>query len=1264
MVHRYFRHWLVATVTLLLIADPSPTSAKISGWVELRPGMDHPYNLQVEEVGGLTTVHLRVHRFFRGPLLPDGTRFESVSIPGASSLREGGRPALPVFGVSLLLDEGAELVSVERETVAVGGIVPAPFVEKPKRCSGGVTRLTCDTALYNGSEAYPGSAVELTQSGRLRGRNAVVLELRPFRFIPDQRQLEVALEMRVTLSSPLLRKSVDRLFSTSFDALLRSRFHNLLGPDRDEGGKELLLLIVHDDLLGSVDEFVAWKEAKGYVVVVMPLSEAGSTHTALKATLQEAYDNWLLPPTYVLLLGDGNGAGKVPFVPSPYGCASDFLFSTLDGDDLFSDVLVGRVSAHTEAEALLQLGKAIWYERDLLDTGDGEWIPRSICISSSEGSGGSNDDVRSDIICDMQAAHGFSPTDKLYHSNGQDKASTISGKIEEGRGWLTYLGHGSGHSWSTTDPPFGALEVTALQNQFELPFVVDVSCSNGEFDSTAGDCFAEVWMKVGEEAGPRGAVAIYSSSMLTPWDEPAEMAVGMSKGLLDEGIHNWSALAAAGRSYMMEAVPGGSHEEVCHQYVVFGDPSLQVRTSQPKILSVMHPPILPLGSFPFAVVVTSGGLPVVGASVALSLPGGGNVVAKTDGNGEVQLEVVTGVVGEAVLTVSAANAVPYVTTLETLVPGCGLLQAAPSLARCEEVLEVQLFDADLNLSPVALDEVVVSAVSDSSPQGIALTLVETKLDGGKFAGTLTLSATGAVDSLLVGDAETVKLSYVDDACDDGVGTKEFEVVVDCTAPTLMGLSVEDIQATSATVLFTTDEFAKGIVRFGMFEPLSEEVAFGGGKAHSVVLGALSPDSEILLEVALEDSAGNEALDDNGGSYYSFETLTCSPECGANQCGPDGCGGLCGSCCEGQVCETGMCIGGPGCQVAPVPGCEGCLCEDCVCDMDPYCCQVMWDDLCVEECVEQCGGCGSTPECGEKECGSNGCGGTCGDCPVGWDCTDDGICVDDCEPDCDDKACGSDGCGGNCGICGEVAECVGGECLEECGGIEFVGCCDGTVQHYCEGGFQLLVDCAAQGLTCGWKASLGWYDCGQEALADPSGTFPLWCPGVCPPECDGKECGPDGCGGSCGECGLGEDCVNAACEIGCELKCDGTDCGDDGCGGQCECGIGMVCEAGLCVSSCISQCAGLECGDDGCGGLCGQCAPGMSCSDGQCLLMQESVDVESEKDVTEVETYAPPPRSTGCSAGGSTSLLPSLLIFALFLLAALSRRTIQVSEGER
>ncbi|MFN7131869.1 MAG: hypothetical protein ACK4N5_07295, partial [Myxococcales bacterium] len=69
----------------------------------------------------------------------------------------------------------------------------------------------------------------------------------------------------------------------------------------------------------------------------------------------------------------------------------------------------------------------------------------------------------------------------------------------------------------------------------------------------------------------------------------------------------------------------------------------------------------------------------------------------------------------------------------------------------------------------------------------------------------------------------------------------------------------------------------------------------------------------------------------------------------------------------------------------------------------------------------------TPSCSNKICGDDGCGGSCGDCPVGRVCSD-GLCVQ-CQPSCQGKVCGPDGCGGTCGSCGQGTSCQNGQCAQ-------------------------------------------------------------------------------------------------------------------------------------------------------------------------------------------------------------------------------------------
>jgi hypothetical protein len=303
---------------------------------------------------------------------------------------------------------------------------------------------------------------------------------------------------------------------------------------------------------------------------------------------------------------------------------------------------------------------------------------------------------------------------------------------------------------------------------------------------------------------------------------------------------------------------------------------------------------------------------------------------------------------------------------------------------------------------------------------------------------------------------------------------------------------------------------------------------------------------------------------------------------------------CGSCDGGPFCGNGKCEAGEGCQTCPkdcgqCPGTEDCChshdtpgCDDggvqqCVCAVDAYCCDVKWDDICVGEVEsEGCGSCQECkPNCVGKQCGGDGCGGSCGTCKQGMSCKD-GHCVDPggCKPNCTGKVCGDDGCGGSCGNCPVGKECHNGKCLGGC-------------QPNCAG-----KQCGDDG--CGGSCG----NCPQNFFCDNG-----HCVKTCNPNCAGKQCGADGCGGSCGTCAPNLFCTaQGHCEAQCKSDCTGKQCGDDGCGGICgSCPFDMKCQDGHCVDSCVKDCTGKQCGADGCGGQCGSCNPGDYCNlQGHCV----------------------------------------------------------------
>jgi len=225
----------------------------------------------------------------------------------------------------------------------------------------------------------------------------------------------------------------------------------------------------------------------------------------------------------------------------------------------------------------------------------------------------------------------------------------------------------------------------------------------------------------------------------------------------------------------------------------------------------------------------------------------------------------------------------------------------------------------------------------------------------------------------------------------------------------------------------------------------DDTAGVGEIAESRIDGAGSdicePDLGGCIHEPVECPEG-QACDDWGGC------TACAPDCDGKECGPDGCAGSCGECEEGCKCVGGKCAGcggkvGFGEPCGEDKDCETGLCfeldgwafcselcqHDEDCSMESWCMHV--DDErgdMIQVCVPCMG------ECFDKECGSDGCGGSCGGCPDGFLCTGAGLCMCDCTPQCEGKQCGPDMCLGTCGPCGEVEVCYEGSCCTpDCAG---------------------------------------------------------------------------------------------------------------------------------------------------------------------------------------------------------------------------------------
>ena len=206
----------------------------------------------------------------------------------------------------------------------------------------------------------------------------------------------------------------------------------------------------------------------------------------------------------------------------------------------------------------------------------------------------------------------------------------------------------------------------------------------------------------------------------------------------------------------------------------------------------------------------------------------------------------------------------------------GFIALDAQLYSCATQAGLQVVDCDLNTDNEVVETVEVTIASDSEPAGETVLLTETGPETSDFRGAILLSTINSFGVLRVSHGDTVIATYID--ADDGQGGTNVTVTadadVDCLAPQVSNVDVDEIGSQSAVVTFRTSEIATGTVRYGLScDSLTESAGPSpASTAHEIVLTGLDFATHYFFVVDAEDPQGNISTDDNGGACYSFSTL--------------------------------------------------------------------------------------------------------------------------------------------------------------------------------------------------------------------------------------------------------------------------------------------------------------------------------------------------------------------------------------------------------
>ena len=536
-------------------------------------------------------VDVKVNGFFKEEVMTSRGNQMIISGENMASMLVAGAPDLPLYPISMIVGDRSEMSAsvIDSKYVDFENIEVAPSKGNFSRDINPDDVPYVYDGVYQQNTFYPAQQVRLEKPyiiRDLRGQNLLVY---PYAYNPVTKILRVYTELRISVKkvgdngvNQKVSYRKNNVITSEFDASYKRRFINYENKSRgfmvDEGE---MLIICADKYMQAVQPLVDWKNISGRPTTMLASSVTGKDENLRNYLIEYYKNNPKL--TYVLLVGE---YADIPAHEMEEG-RSDNYFGMLEGDDCYEEVFVGRLSVKNINDAENQVNKIIYYERDIDE--NATWLSNGAGIAAKEGTGhfGEYDYVHMDFIRDTLLNYTYTNISQHYDKVNSPTVNDLINRFNEGVGVINYCNHGTVTSWLVTE--FNNDHIKQLTNDYKLPFIWSVACDNGCFNIE--ECFAEAWMRATnpETGAPTGAIGGMFATILQPWRPPMYGQDEMVAILAEwrEGYkHTLAGASCNGNMHILDKVTDKSGEETHNTWILFGDPSMMLRTEAPKKMSV------------------------------------------------------------------------------------------------------------------------------------------------------------------------------------------------------------------------------------------------------------------------------------------------------------------------------------------------------------------------------------------------------------------------------------------------------------------------------------------------------------------------------------------------------------------------------------------------------------------------------------------------------------------------------------------------------
>jgi len=668
------------TLLFLLFALMLPCILK-AGWVPLnssRTEKTPPEVTLLSHDANSTVIRIELSGFEISDLEYRGKTYQVLDLLSEAVTLEPGMPELPYIAKILAIPDQASVTVEVLETGQVTtfrdiNLAPArtswyegdhepPYIE--------------NTDAYRSGYSYPMEMAKLDPPAVFRDFRIARVSVFPVRYIPGKKELQVASSMTIRVNygtgkAENPRTAPKKPIAPSFGKIYRSTIFNyqevlnsLYGGRED--GHDLVLCIMPDEFYNSFQVYADWKRQSGTDVHVTKFFEIGGNTNnpdVIRDYIADAYHEWEVPPTYILIVGDDGVFPKKIVTYPDYSFPNEDYFVEVDGNDYFPEMMIGRFTNQGDYRMQVMINKFMLYEKspNILNTA---WFKKgTVCSNNAYDS-----QVETKrFAANMMLSGGFTSVDTLMSDGNWGYDCTVNlddvlDAINEGRSFLNYRGEGWTSGWQASCYNFSTSDVSGLSNGERFTFVTSIGCGVAMFDTWgANNCFGEEWVEIGSLTAPRGGVAFVGPTSNTHTTYNNKIDKGIYTGMFLEDMETPGQALLRGKLYMYNVFGNEYYVEYHYKiYCVLGDPSIHIWKDIPLNVNVLHPESVSVGPQEVEVTVkfTSSGTPVVNAQVCIS---GEEIFTTgyTDNQGKVYLDFTPTFTDTLTVTVRGGNVFPY-----------------------------------------------------------------------------------------------------------------------------------------------------------------------------------------------------------------------------------------------------------------------------------------------------------------------------------------------------------------------------------------------------------------------------------------------------------------------------------------------------------------------------------------------------------------------------------------------------------------------------